>query len=306
MAPPSDSWRMILSQSNERPARRSRPGRRALLRCDRPSHTRRRSRPTCRRRRRRRPPAARRPERSRSRGRSGDARRATSRAAAGELACARGRRATEGPTWIRVPWRATALGRRLAPTPARDRPGRAPARRRAPAARPRRGSRRPHGQVVAFHAPSRPERARVPSRRRRSPSARSRTRAACPRTRRSDAPATGPATRSGRRRAARAASTTWRSSRTALVPASRRSRTARGARGRARAPFDGTRAGVTTPRRSRADSSPDQTGDAETSSRRSSCARSRSAGVLIGEKRPRGPRRGTSRYCAGTNAETSW
>ena len=48
-----------------------------------------------------------------------------------------------------------------------------------------------------------------------------------------------------------------------------------------------------------------QTGDAATSSRRSSCARSRSAGVLIGEKRPRGPRRGTSRYCVGTIAETS-
>ena len=49
-----------------------------------------------------------------------------------------------------------------------------------------------------------------------------------------------------------------------------------------------------------------QSGDAATSSRRSSCARSRSAGVLIGEKRPRGPRRGTSRYCVGTIAETSW
>ena len=49
-----------------------------------------------------------------------------------------------------------------------------------------------------------------------------------------------------------------------------------------------------------------QIGDAETSSRRSSCARSRSAGVLIGKKRPRGPRRGTSRYGVGTNADTSW
>ena len=49
-----------------------------------------------------------------------------------------------------------------------------------------------------------------------------------------------------------------------------------------------------------------QSGDAATSSRRSSCARARSAGVLIGEKRPRGPRRGTSRYCVGTIAETSW
>ena len=207
---------------------------------------------------------------------------------------------------MRVPWRANERERRLAPTRARDRPVRVPARRRAAAARPRQGLRPPRERVAAFHAPSTPGRARVPSRRRRSPSARSRTRAASLRTRRSDAPATGPATRSGRTRAARAASTSWRSSRTALVPASRRSRTARGARDRARAPFEGTRAGVTTPQRSRAGSSPDQIGDAETSSRRSSCARSRSAGVLIGEKRPRGPRRGTSRYCAGTNAETSW
>ena len=228
MAPPSESWRVTRPQSNEPLARRSRPGRRVLRRFDRPLHTHRRSRPTYRRRRRRRPPVARRPRCRRCHGRSGDARRATTRAAGGALACARVRRAREAPMRNRARWRATARECRLAPMPARGRPGRARGRRRAPAAGPRRRSR----------------------------SARSRTRAASRRIRRSGAPATAPATHSGRTPAVRVAPTTWRNARTTLVRASRRSRTSPGARGRARASFDATRAGITTPQRSRAGSSP--------------------------------------------------
>ena len=256
MAPPSESWRVTRSQSNEPLARRSRPGRRVLRRSDMPLHTRRRSRPTYRRRRRRRPPVAPRPRCRRCHGRSGDARRATTRAAGGALACARVRRAREAPMLNRARWRATARECRLAPMPARGRPGRARGRRRAPAAGPRRRSRRPRAPAAAFHAPSTPERGRVPLRRRRSRSARSRTRAASRRIRRSGAPATAPATHSGRTPAVRVAPTTWRNARTTLVRASRRSRTSPGARGRARASFDATRAGITTPQRSRAGSSP--------------------------------------------------
>ena len=48
------------------------------------------------------------------------------------------------------------------------------------------------------------------------------------------------------------------------------------------------------------------TRDAASIARRSSRERTSCSGVLIGKKRPLGPRRGTSRNCVGTNQESSW
>jgi hypothetical protein len=304
--PPSASWRMIRSQSNERPARRSRRERRALRRSCTLAHMRRRWHRTYRRRRPRRPRAARLLGPPRSRERSSGARRARAHAAGEARASEQGRRAPDTPRSPRSPSRAPAQARRLAATRARDRPGPGPARRPTAARRPRR--RRPPRLVQAdgVPAPSRRGRTLVPGRRRGSRRGRSRRRAAFPCTPHTAAPAMAPASHSARRRAAGVASGTRRISRRARCPAPRRSRTARVERDRAGAPSDGRPSGLTAPCQPCASSLAGQTGGAETSSRRSSWARSRSAGVLIGEKRPRGPRRGTSRYCAGTNADTSW
>jgi hypothetical protein len=140
------------------------------------------------------------------------------------------------------------------------------------------------------------ERRRVRVRRRRSPTEPRRSRASDPRTRHSGARATDRASRSARTAGGRGGSVRGDRSRRVLPPAARRRRSARAARGREPARLDRTDESLT----------PSCQIGAETSSRRSSSARSRSAGVLIGRNRPRGPRRGTSRYCASTNAETSW
>ena len=256
MAPPSESWRMILSQSNERLARRSRPGRRVLRRCDRPLHTRRRSRPTCRRRRRRRPPAARRPRRRRFHGRSGDARRATS-PRCGRRARVRTRTSSEGSSHAEPS------------SVASDRAGTSP-RSHARSGSPGTGTsattaRRWHdlGEDRGSFAGQPPPSTLLPR-----PNER-----ACPcvvddrgaRTREREPPpaAFGAATHGPRPRRPAPLADGWCESRQRRrAPLAQRSsgRLAdraplRAARGRARAPFDGTRARVTTPQRSRADSS---------------------------------------------------
>ena len=259
-----------------------------------PSHTRRRSRPTCRRRRRRRPPAGRRRARSRCRGRSGGARRATARAAAESARARRGRRATGTPhvepSSVRERTRRDVASLPGALRIARHGYERVDGGRRHDLGEDRGGLAgepppstllpRPNERACLGVVDDRRARARE-----REPPPRALGAAPHrPRPRRPAAVADAAA-----RAASNVVAQRSHSARPGVSQIAHRSGSTRSST-RTRSTVRAT--GVTTPQRSRADSSPDQIGDAETSSRRSSCARSRSAGVLIGEKRPRGPRRG--------------
>jgi hypothetical protein len=260
------------------------------------SHTHRQSPRTCRRHRRDRPSRGRHRGRPRSRVRFDDAPRATARAGAEARGSGRARRRSVAPRPCRARPRARATGRLHGATRAPGHPARERGRPRRDAEPPPRRARRHRVRAAGVHAPSTSERTAAPARRRRSPTGPWRMRAFCQRTRHIDVPATGQVSRTARRPAARAGRTTRDTQRRAAGRAPRRSRTARAEGCPAPARLDRTDEAVTTPC---------QIG-AETSSRRSSCARSRSAGVLIGRNRPREPRRGTSRYCAGTKADSSW
>ena len=261
-----------------------------------PSRTRRRSPLTCRRRRRDRDARGRHRLRPRSRGRYDDAPRATAPAGVEERGSVRARRRSAAPRSCRARPRALATGRRHGATRVPGRPARVRDRRLLATERPPRRARRHRARAAAGPAPSTTERIGAPARRRRSPTWPPRTRAFCPRTRHIVGPATGQASRTARRPVARAARTTCGTLRRATGRVPRRCRSARAEGGPAPTRPDRTDEGVTTPC---------QIG-AETSSRRSACACSRSAGVLIGRNRPREPRRGTSRYWAGMKADTSW
>jgi len=205
------------------------------------------------------------------------------------------------PSARTAPLRAPAAERRRARGHARDPRGRGRRRRRQGRRRPPPPALRPASQDRAGHAPSTSAREPAPDRRRRSRIAPSRTRAASRSTRRTYGPAKRPASRSGRRRADRAGRARRDMLRTAPAPDARRLRSgpgeATGARPRDRRYAAGSNDSVPTSR---------QIGAAASSSRRSSCASARSPGVLIGKKRPRGPRLGTSRYVVGRNTEASW
>lgn len=243
-------------------------------------------RPTCRRRRRCIRLVERMPRRRRSHGRCGAAQRATSHVGEEAGDCARGRRGRELARSARAPSREHEPEHLL---DAIRVPGH-PARERGTPPRADRASRRRDGRrcerVRDVRVPSTPGRARAHARRTRWPSARSRTRDVGRHTLHTGVQATALAIHSVRRPAERAASVrrgTWRTGR---PPARRRRHSARGEGDPAPARLERTRERVT---------SSCQIG-AEMSSRRSLSERSRSAGVLIGRKRPRSPRRGTSRY----------
>ena len=167
--------------------------------------------------------------------RSFAARRATTRAAVATLGFARGRRAVAGPRAAQARRPTFSQGRRRGATPARDRPepGRG-TRLPVPESRRRRAP-QPRTRVGVARAPSRPGRAHELSRRRRWPIVRRRRRASFPRTRHSAGRAMVPAIRSARTREERAVSARRDMMRRVHRRAPRRPRSARAARGRARA-----------------------------------------------------------------------
>ena len=214
--------------------------------------------------------------------------------------------------------------RRALPTPARaraqgtprdDDPARASGRGpqgRTRAPRPlavRASRRRPQPRSArggADRAPSRPRRASGRCRRRRSPREQTRRKAAVLGTRRSDESARRPASRSARRAAAPLARGCRDSHRRTRFRSFRTRRSDEEGEDRAQHRRYRPICHEIVTASCQDGASRYSSKDVANSSRSGSRAASRSAGVLIGMNRPRGPERGTTRYVVGTNAVSSW